>query len=125
MEERVGGGKRSARGKGKENVKVNEEEEEAETSPPSFDWIPPEVVLKVLSQLDGKTLMIVVPQVIGAMPSATAACNSTSLATLNVAHFRAAMTATQTSCVSIRFAIVKRAEAVGAVLLAQAIFDST
>eukprot|EP00729_Bicosta_minor_P024722 gene24722-biopygen16423 len=61
MEERVGRNKRSARGKGKEDVKVNEEEEEI--SPHSFDRIPPEVVLKVLSQLDGKTLMVSVPQV--------------------------------------------------------------
>ena len=43
-------------------MKVNEEEEE-EPSPLSFDWIPPEVVLKVLSQLKGKTLMASVPQV--------------------------------------------------------------
>ena len=63
MEERAGRGKRSARGKGKENVNVNEEEEEAETSPASFDLIPPEVALKVLSQLDGKTLFVSVPQV--------------------------------------------------------------
>ena len=60
MEERAGREKRNARGKGKENVKVKEEEE---ASPPSFDRIPPEVVLKVLSQLDGRTLMVVVPQV--------------------------------------------------------------
>ena len=55
----------SAGGKGKEDVKVNEEEEEEEEeeSTPSFDRIPPEVVLKVLSQLDGKVLMVVVPQV--------------------------------------------------------------
>ena len=61
------------------------------------------------------------------MPTATAACNSASLAALNVAHFRAgtAMYVTQSSCNSIRFAIVKRAEAVGAMLVAQAIFDST
>eukprot|EP00729_Bicosta_minor_P000622 gene622-biopygen24782 len=63
MEERAGREKRNARGKGKENVKVKEEEEEGETSPHSFDRIPPEVMLKVLSQLDGKTLMVVVPQV--------------------------------------------------------------
>ena len=58
----VGRGKRSALGKGKEDVNVNGEEEEA-SSPAHFNWIPPEVVLKVLSQLDGKTLMVSVPQV--------------------------------------------------------------
>ena len=62
-----------------------------------------------------------------AMPSATATCLGTSLAALNVAHFGAAATmpATQSSCYRIRFAIVKRAEAVGAVLFTQAVFDST
>ena len=57
MEERAGREKRST-----PRRKLNEEEEE-EASPPSFDRIPPEVVLKVLSQLDGKVLMVVVPQV--------------------------------------------------------------
>ena len=61
------------------------------------------------------------------MPDATATGSSKSLAALNVAHFgpATAMPATQSSCFSIRFAIVKRAEAVGAMLNAQAIFDST
>ena len=61
------------------------------------------------------------------MPSATTTCLSKSLAALDVAHFRAgtAMSGTQSSCFSIRFAIVKRAEAVGAVLFTQAVFDST
>ena len=61
------------------------------------------------------------------MPSATTTGTSKSLATLNVAHFclATAMPATQSSCCSIRFAIVKRAEAVGAMLLTQAVFDST
>ena len=64
---------------------------------------------------------------IGTMPFATATCSSTSLAALNVAHFGAAtaMSATQSSCASIRFAIVKRAEAVGAVLFAETVFDGT
>ena len=54
--------------------------------------------------------------------TATAKSFSKSLAALNVAHFRAAtsMSATQSSCFSIRFAIVKRAEAVGAVLFCTA-----
>ena len=61
---------------------------------------------------------------IGTMPTATAACLSTSLAACNVAHFlvAAAMPATQSSCYSIRFAIVKRAEAFGAMLNAKAVF---
>ena len=61
------------------------------------------------------------------MPAATAACTSKSLAALNVAHFglATAMSATQSSCCSIRFAIVKRAEAVGTMLAAQAVFDGT
>ena len=61
------------------------------------------------------------------MPNATATCLSKRLAALNVAHFgpAAAMPATQSSCNSIRFAIVKRAEAVGAMLRAEAVFDST
>ena len=60
------------------------------------------------------------------MPSATATGMSKSLAAFNVAHFRAAtaMPATQTSCFSIRFAIVKRAEALRTMLLAQPIFNS-
>ena len=59
------------------------------------------------------------------MPSALSTCLSKRLATLNVAHFLAtAMPATQSSCFSIRFAIVKRAEAVGAMLRAQPIFES-
>ena len=61
------------------------------------------------------------------MPSATAACNSTSLAALDLAHFdlAAAMPATQSSCFNIRFAIVKRADLFGAMLFAQPIFHST
>ena len=61
------------------------------------------------------------------VPSAPAAGMSKSLAALNVAHFGAAtaMSHTQSSCFSIRFAIVKRAEAVGAMLRAEPIFDST
>ena len=59
------------------------------------------------------------------MPSATAACNSKSLAALNVAHFgpATAMPETRSSFSSIRFAIIKRAEPIGAVLNAQAVFD--
>ena len=61
------------------------------------------------------------------MPSATTACFSKRLAALNVAHFgaAAAMSATQSSCISIRFAIIKRADLFGTMLFAQAIFDST
>ena len=62
MEEREGREKRNAPGKGKEDVNVNREEEEA-SSPAHFDRTPPEMVLKVISQLDGKTLMVSVPQV--------------------------------------------------------------
>ena len=62
----------------------------------------------------------------GAMPSAPAACNSTSLAALNLAHFglAAAMPDTQSSCVCSSRAIVKRAKAFGTMLKAQAIFPS-
>ena len=80
-------------------------------------------MLEPLSCRGGASINLAPPK--GAMPSATAACNSTSLATLNVAHFGAAMTATQSSCFSSSRAIVKRAEAVGTVLFAQPIFDST
>ena len=61
------------------------------------------------------------------MPDATPTRLSKSLADLNVAHFDAAtaMSLTQSSCFSIRFAIVKRAEAVGAMLRAEAVFDGT
>ena len=61
------------------------------------------------------------------MPDATAACNSTSLAALNVAHFRAAATmpGTQSSCFGGSRAIVKRADLFGAMLRAEAVFDST
>ena len=60
------------------------------------------------------------------MSDATATGISKRFAALNVAYFcLAAMPATQTSCNSIRFAIVKRAEAVGTMLNAQTVFDST
>ena len=52
---------KKGKGKGTEIVNVNDDVEEA--SPSHFDRIPPEVVLKVLSQLDGKTLLVSVPQV--------------------------------------------------------------
>ena len=55
MEERCGK-------KRKEGNDENEKEEE-KASPSHFERIPPEVVLKVLSQLKGKTLMVSIPQV--------------------------------------------------------------
>ena len=57
---------------------------------------------------------------VSTMPDATAACNSTSLAALNVAHFglATAMPDTQSSCLSSSRAIVKRADLFGTMLLA-------
>ena len=84
-----------------------------------------DAMLESLSCRGGASINLAPP--IRTMPSATATCVSTTLAALNVAHFRAAtaMPGTQSSCVSIRFAIVKRAEAVGAMLRAEAVFEST
>ena len=60
MEEKVGK-KKKGKGKGKgEGEDANEPEE---PSPSHFKRIPPEVLLKVLSLLDGKTLMVSIPQV--------------------------------------------------------------
>ena len=63
---------------------------------------------------------------VSTMPAATAVRVSNRLAAVNAAHFglAAAMPGTQSSCVCSSRAIVKRAEAVGAMLKAQPIFDS-
>ena len=81
-----------------------------------------DAMLEPLSCRGGASITLAPP--IGTMPTATATCNSKSLAALNVAQFgaAAAMSATQSSCFNIRFAIVKRAEAVGAMLNAQGVF---
>ena len=81
-----------------------------------------EAMLEPLSCRRGASITLAPP--IRTMPTATSTRLSKSLAALNVAHFRAAMTVAQSSCYSIRFAIIKRAEAVGAMLRAETIFDS-
>ena len=84
-----------------------------------------DAVLEPLSCRGGASINLA--PAIRTVPSAPAAGMSKSLAALNVAHFGAAtaMPATQSSCYRIRFAIVKRAEAVGAMLRAEAVFNGT
>jgi len=50
-------------GKKRKEGKDEKEKEEEKASPSHFERLPPEVVLKVLSQLKGKTLMVSIPQV--------------------------------------------------------------
>ena len=84
-----------------------------------------DAMLEPCSCWSGASIILAPPK--GTMPSAPAACMSKSLAALNVAHFSAAaaMPVTQSSCVSSSRAIVKQADLFGAMLLAQAVFDST
>ena len=83
-----------------------------------------DAMLEPLSCRGGASITLAPPK--GTMPSAPVACFSKSLAALDVAHFglAAAMPDTQSSCVSSSITIVKRADLFGAMLIAQAIFDS-